>query len=184
MYFDALDLWSRMPAASILHIAPEAKMAERISRCGPKLYIKGDLSPTGDTVRVDVTDLHYPDGSFDFVICNHVLEHVPEDERAISELFRVLRSGGGAVLQTPFSRKLTRSFCDPKVNTDRLRNLYYGQEDHVRVYGTDLFEKIGKAGFVAQIRQHEEVLSQIDASLYGVNPKEPFIFALKPDGPA
>lgn len=184
MYFDALDIWNRMSAASILHVAPEQKIAERILLCGPKLYIKGDLNPNPETVLVDVTDLTYPNGTFDFVLCNHVLEHVPEDERAISEVFRVLRGGGAAILQTPFSPVLSHSFCEPRVNSDRLRNVFYGQEDHVRIYGTDLFEKITKAGFLTQIRHHDELLSHIDPDVYGVNKREPLIFAFKPHDPA
>lgn len=172
MYFDKLGLWEVVKGGRVLHVAPEAKLAERIAASGPAEYVRGDIAPGPDRVKLDVTALDFPGGHFDLVICNHVLEHVHEDERAVSELFRVLKPGGCAVLQTPFSPVLARSFQDPNIDTDEKRRLYYGQEDHVRVYGQDLFERFRGAGFDLATARHDALFRSWEAAYYGVNPAE------------
>jgi SAM-dependent methyltransferase len=180
MYFDALSLWARFQGATVLHFAPEKHLTQRIQEQGPRNYIRADLSPKSpDLTPVDVTQIPYPDGSFDFLICNHVLEHVPDDRRALSEIYRVLRPGGHAVLQTPFSPLLRGSFEDPGIDTDELRNYCYAQEDHVRLYGQDLFTRIEAAGFTLAVRQHREFFSEGDSAYYGVNPREDLILVRK-----
>ena len=139
-----------------------------------------DLNPrTVDVRAIDVCRVPFADNTFDVIICNHVLEHVPDDQKALSELFRVLKPTGFAVLQTPYSSLLENSFCDPGINTDQLRNRFYGQEDHVRYYGRDLFRKMQEAGFCLQLTRHNDVLSDIDPLFYGVNPREDLILAEK-----
>jgi SAM-dependent methyltransferase len=166
--------------ASVLHFAPETHISRRITEQQPSTYIKADLSPSSSEIQaIDVTRLPFAQNSFDMVICNHVLEHVPDDRKALAELFRVLNPNGYAILQTPYSVLLQNSFCDPSINTDKLRNRLYGQEDHVRIYGRDLFLKIEEAGFELQIKTHSDFLSDIDPSFYGVNPQEDFIFVKK-----
>jgi SAM-dependent methyltransferase len=154
MYFDKLKLWNHIGGAAVLHIAPELHLAEKIQELRPRQYVKGDLVPNApDIETLDVTAIRYADESFDFLICNHVLEHVPDDRKALSEFYRVLKPGARAVLQTPFSRLLTYSFCDPAINTDALRTRFYFQEDHVRLYGRDLFSRIEEAGLKVQTIQ-------------------------------
>lgn len=180
MYFDQLGLWDKMTGGKILHFAPERHLMTRIAQQQPHTYIKADLYPSSpDIERVDVTKIPFDDDSFDVIICNHVLEHVPEDMRALDELFRILRPGGFAVLQTPYSDLLENSFCDPSINTDELRNRFFGQQDHVRVYGRDLFQRIRQAGFQLQVRTHGDILPNFDSSLYGVNQREDLILAAK-----
>jgi SAM-dependent methyltransferase len=146
MYLDALNLWDLFKKATVLHIAAESHLVERIHAHKPTFYVRGDLVPVSpDIERIDITAIPYPSHHFNFVMCNHVLEHVPDDERACSELFRVIKPGGCAVLQTPYSPILQNSFVDPGINTDELRNRYYGQEDHVPLYGRDLFARITNA---------------------------------------
>jgi SAM-dependent methyltransferase len=130
MYFAKLNLWNHIGGAAVLHIAPEMHLAQKIQELHPRQYVRGDLVPNApDIKRLDVTAIPYADESFDFLICNHVLEHVPDDRKALSEFHRVLKPGARAVLQTPFSRLLTYSFCDPAINTDALRTRFYFQED-------------------------------------------------------
>lgn len=180
MYFDRLGLWSRIPGCDVLHFAPEHHLQSRIAERSPAHYVKADLFPSdADWQRVDVTQIAFGDASFDIIICNHVLEHVVEDARALHELFRVLRPGGCAILQTPHSALLHDSFCDAGINTDELRNYFYCQEDHVRLYGRDLFTRITQAGFGLQVKTHVDVLADIDAVYYGVNPRENLILAVK-----
>lgn len=181
LYFDALNFWDRFKDAEILHIAPEKHISHAIASCKPKRYIKGDLSPTRVDIRqVDVTDIKEPDRSFDIVICNHVLEHVLDDKKALSELYRVLKPGGTAILQTPYAPKLieTREH-DPSVSTEVSRLEFYGQEDHIRLYGIDLLDRIYEAGFDLRLKTHAAVLKDVDCAEAGVNPAEPLFYAHK-----
>ena len=180
MFFDRLGLWSKIADSNVLHFAPERHLATRIRQHHPATYIKADLTPSSPDVQpVDVTRIPFEDDWFEMIICNHVLEHVPDDAKALAELFRVLKPGGCAVLQTPYSSLLQNSFCDPGIDTDELRNRLYGQEDHVRVYGRDLFTKIEQAGFDLQVKTHADVLADIATSYYGVNPREDLILVAK-----
>jgi hypothetical protein len=180
MYFDKLDFWKRFDGAAILHIAPEAALGERIASHKPKLYVQGDYSPqSADIRKIDVTAIPFPDESFDLIICNHVLEHVGDDRAALSEMRRVLRPGGCAVLQTPYSNFLARTFTDPAIDSDELRQRYYGQKDHVRLYGRDLFDRIRQAGLTPHIETHESRLPEADPACYGVNPAEALLLVVK-----
>jgi len=181
MYFDKLDLWSRMTGSSVIHFAPEESLVKRVTSQNPGRYVKADLVPrSSDIERIDITAIPYPSDSFDFLICNHVLEHVRDDRLALSEIFRILKPGGYAILQTPYSFFLSRSFCDSSINTDALRLRYYGQEDHARIYGRDLFARIEESGLRLRVHTHTQSLSEFDASIYGVNPREDLIWAVKP----
>ena len=180
MYFDRLALWSEVKGR-VLQFAPEKHLQRAIEELGPQEYVKADLFPGSEELKkVDVTSIDYPDGYFDFVICNHVLEHVPDAGQAMKELYRVLKKGKYAVLQTPFSSVLSGTFEDENINTDHLRKQFYGQEDHVRVFGSDLFSKLEAVGFQLHLKQHGSELSDLDNKYYGVNFREPLILASKP----
>jgi SAM-dependent methyltransferase len=96
--------------------------------------------------RCDITAIPEPDGAFDVVICNHVLEHIPDDRRAMRELRRVLRPGGLAVLQHPVQDR-PDTYEDPGVVDPVERLRVFGQEDHVRIYGWDMLDRLRTAGF-------------------------------------
>lgn len=180
MYFDRLDLWSRFNGATVLHVAPEANLVPRIVAMKPAEYIRADMMPTSPEIRqMDITRIPLADASVDIVICNHVLEHIPDDRRALSELARVTRPGGFAILQTPWSPLLNDMLCDPTVTTDELRLRLFGQEDHVRVYGRDLFRRIEEAGFRVERRSHAATLPDLDPARYGVNADEDLILAIR-----
>lgn len=185
LYLDALNLWQELKGAAILHIAPEKQLGRRLELCQPSRYVRGDLVPTREGVeKLDVTAINYPDESFDLVICNHVLEHVPDDRRALKELLRVLKPGGRAILQTPYAALLEESVEDPegrKSSSERLAE--FGQEDHIRLYGRDLFTRIREAGFELEVRQHQEVLQEVDAARYGVNQREPLVMGRRRKAP-
>ncbi|HNX34428.1 MAG TPA: methyltransferase domain-containing protein [Kiritimatiellia bacterium] len=182
LFFDKLGFWEKFANAAVLHFAPEKQLASRIGACRPARYVKGDLVPSREGVeKIDVTDIPYAAASFDWVLCNHVLEHVPDDAKALRELFRVLKPGGIAILQTPFASGLEKTLEDPEeINTDEKRTAFYGQEDHVRLYGRDLFDRIRAAGFQLELRKHGDCLPDIDASRYGVNREEPLFLCVKP----
>lgn len=185
LYFDRLALWARFAGSSILHFAPERRLSERIVAAGPAKYVKADLYPADlfslypDVERMDVTEIPYPDASFDFLICNHVLEHVLDDRQALSEIHRVLRTGGQAVLQTPFSTLLTKTIEDPGIRSEELRIIAYGQEDHVRLFGLDFLERIVESGLRLKPVRHSDVSTLDEASRYGMNSREDLILVEK-----
>jgi len=165
----------RMRGSAILHFAPEGRLTSFIERATPARYVQADLFPTRPGIeRVDLLDIPYPTGSFDFVIANHVLEHVADDARALAEIRRVLKTDGHAILQTPYSEILEATLCDPGICTDEARLQVYGQEDHVRMYGRDIFARFASAGFTDRVSKHDQALPTIDPEVFGVNRQEPF----------
>jgi len=137
---------------SILHIAPEQKLSKLFLKQNFREYICGDLFTKGyeypDHVQnMNVLDIQYPDHHFDIVICNHVLEHIPEDSKAMSELFRVLKPGGKAVLQVPISKNSLKTVEDLTITDRAQREALFGQFDHVRIYGQDYEQRLRSLGF-------------------------------------
>ena len=180
LYFENLNLWRKMVNSRILHLAAEEELSKRIHRLNVKEYIKGDLKPmTSDTVKVDITAIQYSNNYFDIIICNHVLEHVLEYEKAIKEIFRVLKKGGIAIVQTPFSKKIKNHFSDPYIKSNEDKALYYGTSDHVRVFGSELFNNFTEAGFDLNVQTHDNILSDYDPTEYGVNVREDLILLEK-----
>jgi SAM-dependent methyltransferase len=139
----------------ILHFAPERAIAEWLRRLRSVQYVAADLAPDqysyASPAKIDVTRIPLSDAEFDLVICNHVLEHVTDDRRAMRELFRVLKPGGRAILQVPISPRLTKTFEDPGITDPRDRERAFGQSDHVRVYGLDYTERLREAGFMLEV---------------------------------
>lgn len=175
LYLEASGLLARLSGMRIMHFAPERHLAVLIAALAPVEYRKCDLYPGAkDVEQMNIEQIPLPDGSFDMVIANHVLEHVGDDLRALGEIHRVLRVGGMAVLQTPYSPALHRTWSDPGITQEDARLQAYGQEDHVRLYGRDIFERFASCGFESGIRTHHELLPHKDAGELGVNPQEPF----------
>lgn len=132
---------------TLLHVAPEPSLSARL-RASPNIsYCSADLdSPMAD-VRMDITDIEDNDGTYDIIICNHVLEHVPYDAKAMSELFRVLKPGGFAILQVPISFMMEETDEDLTVLDVIERERRFGQCDHFRLYGKDYLQRLQQAGF-------------------------------------
>jgi len=165
----------------VLHLAPEKNLRLIIKAAGPAEYIQGDLFPVDAQItRVDITAMQFPDEHFDLLIANHVLEHVQDDIAALREIVRVLRPRGHVILQTPYAAKLECSLALPHISSDAARLALYGQEDHVRLYGTDIFERITHAGLLSRVEFHGNLLPDMDAHLHGMNQREPFMHWVKP----
>ena len=180
MFFDRLKFWDVMVGAAILHVAAEAGLREAILLRRPERYVAGTLHPSDEkTQRVDVTAMEFPDRSFDVVICNHVMEHVPDDAKAMREIYRVLKKGGRAVLQAPYSNVLAKSFEDPNISTAEARLKFYGQSDHVRIYGLDYFSRLEAAGFAVTRYDHRAMLAEFDSRVFGVNPREDLVLVTR-----
>lgn len=182
LYLRASGMLESLAGKSILHFAPEKRLPAHLLASRPAIYTPCDLYPQSAAVmRVDMLDMAIDSQSYDVVIANHVLEHVGNLEQALSEIHRVLRPGGHAVLQTPYSRSLHSTWCDPGIASAQARLQAYGQEDHVRLFGADIIDRICAAGFIPQVRQHQQLLPTVDPRLAGVNPDEPFLLFGKPD---
>lgn len=182
MYLDATGMLAGLRGKSVLHFAPEKRLASRILAAGPERYVRCDLYPQSrDVVRVDMLAMDFDAASFDVLIANHVLEHVGDDALALSEIRRVLKPGGHAILQTPYSRALHETWEDPGIANDAARLQAYGQADHVRLYGRDIFDRFASTGLVPRVRAHGELLASVDAILSGVNPDEPFMLFQRAD---
>jgi ubiquinone/menaquinone biosynthesis C-methylase UbiE len=121
-------------------------------------------------LRADITDLPFDDNRFDAIYCSHVLEHVPDDRKAMSELRRVLRPGGWAVLQVPI--KLIVTYEDSAVTTPEDRERVFGQSDHVRIYGLDYKDRLREVGFKVTIVQYAKELSEEDLRLSAISRDE------------
>jgi SAM-dependent methyltransferase len=132
---------------TLLHIAPEERVRSVLVSKTNLDYLTADLYKQNVSLRMDVTDIHFPDGSFDAIICNHVLEHVIDDRKAVLELFRVLRPGGWAILQVPVSLSLNSTYEDSSITTPAAREQAFGQRDHVRIYAEDYAARLAQAGF-------------------------------------
>ncbi len=131
----------------ILHIAPEQCFLKIFKKQKNLDYITSDLeSPIAD-VKADICNLPFKNDSFDVVFCNHVLEHIPDDKKAMQELFRVLKKGGFGVFQIPQDMSRENTFEDASITDKKERTKIFGQYDHVRVYGRDYFNKLRSVGF-------------------------------------
>jgi len=182
MYFDKLDLWEKMQKAHILHFAPERNLPVKIKDQTPKIYILGDLVPKKEgLVKLDATNITFPDNYFDLLIANHILEHIPDYLKALSEFFRVLKPGGIAILQTPFSKLLKTNFEDVNINNDSLRKFFHGLEDHVRTFSRHhLLLDLKNSGFSLELKSHAELFTENQTHYYGVNADEELIQVIKP----
>ena len=131
----------------VLHFAPEQEFYKRFKKQANLEYTTTDLlSPLAD-IKADICNLPFQDNSYDMILCNHVLEHIPDDTKAMQELFRVMKPGGMGIFQIPQDLKRAVTFSDDTITDQKERAKIFGQYDHVRVYGTDYFEKLRSIGF-------------------------------------
>jgi len=134
----------------VLHFAPERVFENNFKLMRNLDYITADLDSRRAMVEIDITNILYEDNSFDVILCSHVLEHVPDDHKAMRELYRVLRSGGWAIFQVPIPRH-DKTFEDFSITKPEDRERIFGQSDHVRVYGKDYKDRLEEAGFRVKV---------------------------------
>ncbi len=132
----------------VLHIAPEQPFLKKFKSAKNLEYTTADMvSPIAD-LHFDIMQIPLPDNTYDWVICNHVLEHVENDIDAMKEILRILKPGGKAILQVPINYSYSETHEDKSINTDKQREEIYGQYDHVRWHGLDYPKRLEAAGFV------------------------------------
>ncbi|WP_339885969.1 class I SAM-dependent methyltransferase [Polaribacter vadi] len=157
---DETDFFTSKEKLKVLHIAPEQCFLDIFRNQKNLEYTTSDLeSPIAD-VKADICNLPFEDNSYDVIFCNHVLEHIPDDTKAMQELFRVMKKGGFGIFQIPqdISRKTT--FEDDSITDKKERAKIFGQYDHVRVYGLDYFDKLRSVGFKVDEIEYTKKISE------------------------
>ncbi|MBV8211459.1 MAG: class I SAM-dependent methyltransferase [Burkholderiaceae bacterium] len=180
LYMSAVGLLQEAIDRPILHIAPERYIEQKLRTGTRSEYVAGDLAPRHPGhARLDVENLGYPDGRFHLIICNHVLEHVDDAARALCELSRCLAPDGWLVAQTPYSTLLANTMEFVSRPTPQAASLFFGQDDHVRLFGANIAELFSDAGLKGALYPHQQVLPQVDAATWGCNVREPFFLFSK-----
>ena len=141
------DFFTAKEKKKVLHFAPEQEFYKRFKKQSNIEYTTTDLlSPLAD-VKADICNLPFEDNQYDIIFCNHVLEHIPDDTKAMQELYRVLKPGGMGIFQIPQDLSRATTFSDDSIVNQKERAKIFGQYDHVRVYGRDYFDKLRSIGF-------------------------------------
>ena len=160
------ELVSGSVKLKVLHFAPEQAFYKRFRALKNLDYTITDLnSPLAD-VKADICNLPFNDNEFDVILCNHVLEHIPDEAKAMQELYRVLKPNGMAILQVPQDLSRETTFEDNSITDKKERAKIFGQYDHVRIYGRDYFNKLRSIGFRVEEIDYTATLSEDDIIRY------------------
>jgi len=171
------DLFSS--TGRFLHIAPEQCFWSRFKKLSNIEYVTGDLESPLAAHHFDLHDVPFDDESFDIVMCNHVMEHVENDIQCMSELYRVLKPGGWAIMQVPIDFSRSETLEDPAIQSPEDREKFYWQKDHVRLYGTDYPEKLESVGFKVRRDRFAEEIDKKLIEKYRLQKEEVIYFAKK-----
>ena len=159
-----------LPGRRLLHFGPEPLFDPLFARLPGIERVTADLYAPAD-LRLDIADMDLPDSSFDLILCSHVLEHVPDDGAAMGELRRVLTDGGLALVLVPYRPTVT-TYEDPTITSPLDRMVAFGQQDHVRIYGSDLAERLRGSGFEVEDRTAGELFDDATVERCELDPGE------------
>ena len=174
IYFNQrTDIFEAKPKR-MLHVAPEPSLGPKFRSARSVDYLSADLDPSSAMVQMDITDIHLTDNSFDVIYCSHVLEHIPDDRKAMRELARVLKPGGWAILAVPILRT-DKTFEDPNIKTAMDRERIYGQSDHVRMYGPDFVDRLRESGFDVTVDHFASSFSDSMVRRYGLSREDIYV---------
>lgn len=164
----------------VLHFAPEQAFYKLFRNQKNLDYTTTDLySPLAD-VKADICNLPFADNAYDLILCNHVLEHIPDDTKAMHELFRVMKPGGMGIFQIPQDLSREHTFEDDSITDPKKRAEIFGQYDHVRVYGRDYFDKLRSIGFTVVEEDYTARIAAGLVSKYCLAPGEIIPVVFKP----
>lgn len=162
---------------SMLHVAPEKSIMNNLINVENLDYCTIDIANPLASVKMDITDLDFPNDNFDVIYCSHVLEHIVEDKIAMHELCRVLKPKGWAVIQVPISGEFTIE--DPSISSPDDRERLFGNPDHVRVYGEDIVGRLENAGFYVEIINVTEVVGMDERKRMSIPEDGKLFYCLK-----
>lgn len=173
------DLLERKPR--LLHIAPEISLMHHFKRIyrNTDCYITADLESPLANMHFDVQEIPMESRSVDVVICNHLLEHVEDDRKAMRELYRIMRPGGWGIMIVPENRSLAETFEDDSITDPKERTRLFGQYDHRRLYGRDYDTRLSEAGFKVERIAFADSLTQEERELYGIG-REDLVVVRRP----
>jgi len=134
-------------AIKVLHVAPEQVFYQKFRTFSHWEYTTTDLHSPLAEIKADLCELPFQDNYYDLILCNHVLEHIPEDQKDMQEMYRVLKPGGTLIAQVPLEENRTQTFEDNSITDKATRTEIFGQYDHVRIYGTDYYTRLESVGF-------------------------------------
>ncbi len=164
----------------VLHFAPEAIIQKKLHASPNLEYTSADLDSPLAMVSLDITDIPYAENTFDVVLCSHVLELIPDDRKAMSELYRILKPRGWALLLVPFDAERSETFEDPKVVDPKERERLFGEFNHVRVYGRDFKDRLEHVGFTVRQEFYAQELGPTLAQHYGLLVELDMFYCMKP----
>tara|TARA_B100000287_G_scaffold184948_1_gene174889 strand:+ start:2844 stop:3608 length:765 start_codon:yes stop_codon:yes gene_type:complete len=156
----------------LLHFAPEPAFHKIFKNCNNISYDTIDLNSPLAEIKADICDLPIENDTYDYILCNHVLEHIDDDIKAMRELYRVLKKGGIGIFQIPIDVERKNTFEDPSITSPKQRNKIFGQYDHVRIYGMDYFDRLKSVGFSVNQIYYGEKLSEEEIFKYCLSKNE------------
>jgi SAM-dependent methyltransferase len=154
----------------VLHVAPETVFFKFLKKQKNLDYYPADKFPSvypQGTHYIDILDSKFGNNTFDAIICNHVFQYIDDDRKAMSELYRILKPGGWAILQVPINKQLPRTYEDPSITDPKEREKAFGLSEHVRFYGLDYADRLKKAGFTVTVNDFCEQFSEAEIKRYG-----------------
>jgi glycosyltransferase involved in cell wall biosynthesis/SAM-dependent methyltransferase len=164
----------------VLDIAPTKGLSDNMKAMSNIEYMSIDINSELAVRHMDIAAMDFPDNYFDCVICYHVLEHIPDDRKAMQELFRVMKPGGWAILQVPLDHKLEHTIEGANIGDPSIRKQLFGQEDHLRLYGRDYKSRLECVGFKVEIDKFGQSLSSEEISKFRLIQNENIYFCSKP----
>lgn len=171
----------------LLHVAPEKLYYKKFASLDNIEYYPTDLNPAGygygkKTLKMDITGIKFNDDFFDVIICNHVLEHVPDDTKAMREMHRVLKPGCWALINVPIDMSRENTFEDVNINDPKKQLELFGQPDHVRIYGKDYITRLQDAGFAVEVIDYAKNFDEATRFKYGLKASELIFLCRKTAG--
>ncbi len=163
----------------VLHFSPQKCFLEKFKTLSNLEYISSHLKSPKVSVNMDITNIIYGDNIFDAIICIHVLEHVIEDQKAMKELFRVLKPGGWAILQCPIDPSLEKTYENVSVTSMKERKRIFGHFQHVRIYGRDFKDRLENSGFIVKVDDYAKSLNPDIIKKYRLNTNDEIYYCTK-----
>lgn len=163
----------------VLHIAPEYCFLKRFDKLENIEYITADLESPWAKVKMDVKDMPFENHAFDVIFCNHLLEHIDDEQKALDELYRVMKPGGWGIMLVPLNYSREKTYEDLTITSPKEREKHFGQNDHVREYGLDYPKRLEKGKFIVSTIDFVKELPKEETQRYAL-PNEYIFFVEKP----